>query len=184
MVGRWDTSTTNPVYLKPQENLLYGRPFGICISHDRFQGGKAEATVSLSKADTGGVHPQASAQPLFGFRSPSDEYLAVGLGGYGSAYSMLRFTRGFWFALAAVGTPENLTPEQPYIISVRMQGQRVTLEVDGVQVLEHELETPPPQGQLGLYTWGPSKVEFKDASIIKEAGKVFVIMPFSDYYYK
>jgi hypothetical protein len=32
-----------------------------------------------------------------------------------------------------------------------MQGQRVTFEVDGVQVLEHKLETAPPQGRLGLY---------------------------------
>jgi hypothetical protein len=49
-----------------------------------------------------------------------------------------------------------------------MQGLTVTLEVDGVPVLAHKLETPPPQGQLGLYAWGPSRVEFKAACVTEE----------------
>jgi len=66
-----------------------------------------------------------------------------------------------------------------------MQGQRMTLEVDDVQVLAYTLETPPPQGQLGLFAWAAlSKVEFKDVSVTEAPEKVFVVIPFKDYYIK
>jgi hypothetical protein len=51
-----------------------------------------------------------------------------------------------------------------------MRGRRVTLEVDGVQVLEHN-DTAAPQGQLGLYAWGRSRVEFRAASVTEDAGQ-------------
>jgi hypothetical protein len=184
MVGIWNISTSNPVYLKPQEenNRPYGQPYGICVSDVRFQGGKVNVTVSLPKAEDGSVHPDTAGAILFGYRSLNDEYLAIGLGSYRCAYTLLRFTpdRG-WVGIEFVGSLQNLVPEKPYVLSARMQGLRVILEVDGVQVLEHTLETTP-QGRLGLYTWGPRRVEFTEASVTEEAGNVFVIMPFSDYY--
>ncbi len=53
-----------------------------------------------------------------------------------------------------------------------MRGLTVTLEVDGVPVLAHKLETPPPQGQLGLYAWGPSRVEFKATCVTEEPAEL------------
>jgi hypothetical protein len=186
MVGIWDISPSNPVYLRPQaaNNRPYGRPIGICVSDVRFQGGKVNATVSFPKAENGGVG-DVSGGILFGYRSLNDEYVYAAVGGYGFAYVMARFTtdRG-WVAFHVAGTSENLKPEQPYVLSARMQGQRMTLEVDGVQVLAYTLETPPPQGQLGLFAWSLNKVEFKEVSVTEEPGKVFVVIPFKDYYIK
>jgi len=53
MVGIWDISTSNPVYLRPQaeRNRPYGQPIGICVSDVRFQGRKVNATVSFSRAE-------------------------------------------------------------------------------------------------------------------------------------
>jgi hypothetical protein len=185
MAGLWDVFTTNPVYSRPQErNQPHGRPFGICVSDIWFQGGRAEVTVSLPRLDDGSVHPDTSGAILIGYKSVNDEYFAIGLGGYGAAYMLLRFAPEIrsWVPLAVAGSLENLRPEQPYSLSVRMQGQRLTLEVDGLQVLANTLETAPPQGQLGLYAWGLSRVEFKDASVTEEPGKVFVVIPLSNYY--
>jgi len=56
------------------------------------------------------------------------------------------------------------------------------LQVDGVQVLEHVLETPLPQGQFGLFAWGGTSVEFTKISVSEEPGTVFVVMQFSDPY--
>jgi hypothetical protein len=157
MAGLWDVSTNNPVYLKPQEkNQPYGMPFGICVSDVWFQGGNADVTVSLPRLIDGGVNPNTSAGIVFGYRSVNDEYLFVTLGGWHSAYSLGRFRPEIhsWLGNPLVGSQENLHPERPYLLSVRMQGQRVTFEVDGVQVLAHKLKTAPPQGQLGLYAWG------------------------------
>jgi len=35
-----------------------------------------------------------------------------------------------------------------------------------------------PQGQLGLFTWGTDRVEFKNTSVRMEAGTAFVVMQF------
>jgi hypothetical protein len=184
VAGLWDFATGNPIYSGPQKrNQPYGKPFGICVSDVWFQGGRAEVTVSLPGYDVNGFQHEPSAGILFGYRSIYNDYLFVTLGGWHSAYSLGRFRPAIdWLGYPIVGSHENLHPEQPYSLSVHMQGQKVTFEVDGVQVLTHVLETAPPQGQLGLYAWGDSRVEFNEASVTEEAGKVFVIVPFSDYY--
>ena len=80
MAGRWDVSTTNPVYLGPQaDKQPYAAPFGICISDIRFQGGEAKVTVSFPKAADGGVDPNSSGGILFGFRSLREEYFTLPL---------------------------------------------------------------------------------------------------------
>jgi hypothetical protein len=186
MAGVWDVSTTNPVYVGPQQkDQPYGRPFGLCVSDIWFQGGTVEVTVSLPRLDNGSVHPDTSGSILIGYKSVNDEYFAIGLGGYGAAYVVLRFAPEIhsWVGLAIEGSlKHHLHPEQPYRISVHMQGQRLTLKVDGVEVLSHKLESAPPQGRMGLFSWGPSRVEFKETSVIEEPGKVFVIMPLKNYY--
>jgi hypothetical protein len=186
LAGRWDVSTTNPVYLGPQaEKQPGGVPFGICISDNRFQGGDAKATVYFPKTADGGVDPDASGGILFGFRSLTEEYVYAAVGGYGSAYALGRFTHNLFLGFALAGSRENLIAEHPYTLSVHMSGQNVIFEVDDVTVLSSRLETAPLQGQLGLFAWGgKTKVEFKDASVTEEPGKVFVIMPFSEYYLK
>ena len=184
MAGRWDVSTTNPVYLGPQaDKQPYAAPFGICISDIRFQGGEAKVTVSFPKATDGGVDPNSSGGILFGFRSLREEYFYAAVGGYGLAYVLARFTPALFVALDGAGSRENLTPEHPYILSARMSGQRIIFAVDNVTVLSSTLETAPLQGRLGMFAWGDkNKVEFREASVTEKPGKVFVIMPFSDYY--
>ena len=56
------------------------------------------------------------------------------------------------------------------------------MAADGVRVLEHVLDAPLPEGQLGLATWGPHRIEFRDVSVKLEPGTAFVIMQFSDIY--
>jgi hypothetical protein len=182
LAGRWDVSTTNPVYLGPQaEKQPYGSPFGICISDNRFQRGDAKATVYFQKTTDDGVH--ASGGILFGFRSLTEEYVYAAVGGYGFAYVLGRFTHNLFLGFAVAGSRENLIAEHPYTLSVHMSGQNVIFEVDDVTVLSSRLETAPLQGQLGLFAWGDkTKVEFRGASVTEEPGKVFVIMPFSEYY--
>jgi len=54
--------------------------------------------------------------------------------------------------------------------------------VDGIRVIDHVLETPLPNGQLGLFAWGNEPIEFTDVSVSEEPGKVFVVMQFSEPY--
>ena len=184
LAGRWNVSTTNPVYLGPQaERQPYGAPVGVCISDIRFQGGGAQATVYFPKAEDGHVDPDTSGGILFGFRSLTEEYVYAAVGGYGAAYVLARFTNNLFLAFAVAGSRENLIAEHPYTLAVHMSGQNMIFKVDDVTVLSSRLETAPLQGQLGLFAWcAKTRVEFSDASVTNETGKVFVIMPFSDYY--
>lgn len=184
LVGRWSFESRAAHYLGPQTNQVAMRPFGICVSNVRFSEGEASASIRLPIAVTN-FSEDVSAYLMFGYRSPSDEYLAVGLAGYRSAYTVSRFDPTFgWRAVAVAGSKENLAPEHPYRVRVRVRGQSVMLEVDGIRVLDHVLETPLPNGQLGLFAWGNEPIQFTDVSVSEEPGKVFVVMQFSEPYHE
>jgi hypothetical protein len=166
LAGRWDVSTTNPVYLGPAEKQPLGMPFGICISDIRFQGGHAKATVYFPKAADGHIDADTSGGILFGFRSLNEEYVYAAVGGYGYSYALARFTPNMFLAFAVAGSRENLIAEHPYTLSVHMSGQNIHFKVDDVTVLSSRLETAPLQGQLGLFAWcANTKVEFRDARV-------------------
>lgn len=177
IVGRWQfPSPVDAVYANPQQP---NHPFGICVSNIRFSEGDAKVTVRLPKdnMDVGG-------RILLGFKSQSDSYVTVGIGGWGSAYNVAQFDRvQGWRAVALSGSQDNLVAEHSCEIRVRARGQRLFLEVDNIQVLEHVLDAPMPQGrQLGLFAWGSGRVEFKNAAVHIEPGTAFVVMQFSDPY--
>jgi hypothetical protein len=128
IVGLWDTSTDNPVYLGPEEitRQPHGRPFGLLVSDVWFLEGKVEVTVLLPKADDGGVDANACGGILFGYQSENDEYRFVTFGGWGYAYALGRFSPELrsWVGIETRGSLKNLRPEQPYLLSVRIQGPR------------------------------------------------------------
>jgi hypothetical protein len=173
-VGLWDTSADNLVYMGPDEftRQPYGQPLGLLLSDVWFIEGKIEVTVILPKADDGGVDVDACGGLLFGYRSENDEYRFVALGGWGSLCALGRFVPelGSWFGKPTIASVKNLRPQQTYILSVRVQGQSVTAEVDGSEVLTHRLDSPP-LGRIGLYAWGTSQVEFRAASVTERAGQ-------------
>jgi hypothetical protein len=180
IAGRWQfPSPAEAVYASPQQQ---NTPFGVCVSNVRFSEGDVKVTIKLPKADDG-VTAAGSGRILLGYRSVDDHYITAGLGGYGYAYNVTQFDRiQGWRGVALAGSHDNLLGEHPYEVFVRARGQRLTLEVDGVQVLDHVLETPLPQGQLGLFAWGTDRVEFNNASVRIEPGTAFVVMQFSDPY--
>jgi hypothetical protein len=183
IAGLWSFENGRAVYRRPQiEDQQAPLPFGICVSSVRFSEGKARVTIRLPK-DGDGITADTSAYLLLGYRSPRDKYLGVGLAGYHSAYTLTQFDPAVgWVAIAYAGSKENLDGEHSYDVTVGVRGQAVTLEVGGIPVLEHVLDTPLPNGQLGLLAWGRNQVEFADTSVSEEPGKVFVVMQFSAPY--
>ena len=157
-------------------------PFGICLSNVQFSDGEARMTVCLPGSN-GGVSSDTSAYLLFGYRSPTDEYFGAGLAGYYSAYTVMKFepSRG-WVGVALAGSKDNLSSGRTYNVKVRVRGQNLVLQVDGIRVLEHVLDMPVPNGQLGLFAYGQGQVKFTEVSARAEQGTVFVIMQFSGPY--
>jgi hypothetical protein len=145
IAGRWEfPSPAEPLYVRPHQPNV---PFGICVSNIRFSEGDAKVTVTLHKSDDK-TTSTGEGRILFGYRALNDTYISIGLGSFGFAYSIAQSDRARgWRALSVAGSYDNLVVEHPYEISVQVRGQRLMLKVDGVQVLDHVLETPLPQGQ-------------------------------------
>jgi hypothetical protein len=174
ILGRWRFAEGGQaIYEGPQHPAA---SFGICVSNIRFSEGEARVTI---QQDNGFVDGRL----LIGYRSPTADYFAVGLGGYGSAYTITYFdiTTG-WKPIAAAGLTENLIQGRPYELCVRVRGQRLDLEVDGIRVIEHLLETPLPYGQLGLFAWGElGGARFTGLSVKRKSPEVFVVMQFAGF---
>jgi hypothetical protein len=184
MQGLWEfPSPGHAVYVSRQpQHQIMPPAFGICISNVRFSEGDVKVTVRLPKTDSN-VAGDGEGRILLGYRSVYDPYIMVGLGGWGFAYTIGQFDRvQGWRAIAFAGSQRNLLGDHPYKIWVRVRGQRIILKVDGIRVLDHVLESPLPQGQLGLFTWGENKIYFREASVHTTLGTVFVVMKFSDPY--
>ncbi len=107
----------------------------------------------------------------------------AGIGGWNFAYSIGEFVPAVgWRALAGAGSTENLSAQHLYEVLVTISGQRISLTIDSVRVLDHVLDKPLTGGQLGVFTWGEKSVEFSRVVVDRTPGTVFVVMQFSEPY--
>jgi hypothetical protein len=180
VVGRWDAGETDGIvtYNGPRDGQA--QPFGICVSKFRLTNGDA---TTLVRFPTSAGPLDSAARLIVGYQP--ERYLSIGIGGYGYAFVIDQFdvARG-WRALRATGVPENLQRDRDYKLTVRVRGQKVSLEVDDIPVLETALESPIPDGQLGLFTWGPAPVQFRQTQLVQAQGTLFVAMPLRDPYFE
>lgn len=158
VVGQWDLSTPEKlIYRGPHHSI---QPHGICASNVRFSQGSIECEIQQSKG-------MVDARIVIGYRSPTEDYIAVGLGGYGEAYSITHFDAiAGWKRLAGVGKNGDLTNGRKYHVLVRVAGRNLKLEVDGVPVLEYNIDSDLPFGQVGLFAWGDTgSAEFSSVKV-------------------
>ncbi|MGJ5008680.1 DUF6250 domain-containing protein [Bradyrhizobium oligotrophicum] len=168
--GHWQFEGGAATFLGPTGHL----PVGVCVSNERFSEGRAQFVAE-------GREGELSARILFGYRSPTSDYYLVGLGGHGAAYTVVRYsTSSGWRLVAAAGQQEYLMNGREYRVAVEVEGQQISLEVDGIRVLEATLPDPLLSGQVGLFAWD-NEVRFKDVEISRKPGDVFVVMQFSGF---
>jgi hypothetical protein len=182
IVGRWsiESATEGVNYLGPQSDHV--RPFGICVTDTALTDGRINVKCFYGSSPEG-PPPDRSGTVLLGYRSPTEHYVMIGLGGWHSAYSIGEYDPSSgWRALARAGADENLSPGQQHDIQVTLTGQRILLAVNGVRVLEHVLEKPLTGGQVGLWAFGDGPVHFSHFSIKSRPGKLFVVMPLTEPY--
>ncbi len=63
-----------------------------------------------------------------------------------------------------------------------MEGQRLTLNVDGIKVLDHILAAPLSREQLGLYAHGGAPIRFSAVEVSTQAYSAFVVMQFTEQF--
>jgi hypothetical protein len=163
VAGRWSITPEAVRYEGPQKQ--FSRPFGICLAGKELTDGWISACVRFSPKNTG--------QLLFGYQSLTERYLMAGMGGWEFAYSIGEYQSEIgWRSLAVAGSPESLSADKVYEMSVAILGQRIRLTVDGVRVLNHILDKPLTGGQVGLFAFGEEPVEFSKVSVDGSSGSL------------
>ncbi len=169
--GRWTFDGAGATYLEPDER---GTPVGVCLAPSRLRSGVV--SVAAKVHDLSGA-----ARIVLGFNAATGSYYSVGLGGYDFAYVTDAFTPGSgWKPLQARGSKSQLTVGRNYQLQVDLRGQRVSLTVDGVRVLDDKLPAPLQGDQAGLFAWGTGRVEFNDFFLSASKPRVFVVMQFGE----
>lgn len=180
VIGRWNLADKKaPIYEGPDP----GRPpYGICICDPELKEAEVEFKVELTDAIPDRSH-DTSARVVFGYRSLSESYLALGIGGYQSAYVITDFQPpNDWRALSTTGSDQILKANRTYRLYASVLGQRATLRVDKVRALGYRLPRPLPKGQIGLFAWGERAIRFRDVILRPTLPQAFVVMQFSDPY--
>jgi len=173
--GRWNIEGTRAVYLGPNERPG-SDPYGICLVPTRFRSGVISATVSLKDRSV-------SARLVVGYNAATGAYYSVGIGGYDYAYLIDEYYPGRgWRPIQATGASSEIRTEKPQAIDVAVAGQRVSLSVDGVRVLEKSVPSPLQGDQVGLFAWGQQEVVFGDFTVQGDNPRIFVVMKFGEPY--
>ena len=97
------------------------------------------------------------------------------------AFSVWEFVPAVgWVLRASDGQIQNLHYGQAYRLEVAQTGQRLSLTVDDVPILDHLLSSPLPGNQLGLYSMSKCAVVFQDFRVLKKHPTAFVAMQFDE----
>jgi hypothetical protein len=178
LTGNWNFADRTARYDGPSAPGGYG----LAICDERFRDGLVRVNIRLEGQE--GPLKAESAGIVLGYHSESGGYLVAGLGAFELAYSIWEFVPAAgWFNRRGAGLNRNLRYNQDYQVEVAQKGQRISLVVDGVPVLEHVLPSPPPGNQLGLYSMSDSTpVVFQHFAVQNTAPVAFVAMQFGEPY--
>ena len=175
--GIWKLDGSTATYLGPDPSDPSSSQFGygVALSPTRLRGGSITTMVFLEETE------ESAGRIVFGYNSATGNYLSAGIAGYGFAYLLDEFlpNRG-WRAVRREGSKLNLHPQTPYELEVRLQGQRVSLTVNNVKVIEQNLPYPPSGDQIGLFAWGPGGVRFENTAAKGAKPQAFVVMQFGE----
>jgi hypothetical protein len=178
LAGTWIFADRIARYEGPSTPGSYGQ----AICDERFRDGLIRAKIRFEGQDA--PLKGESAGIVLGYHSESGAYLVAGLGAFELAYAIWEFMPAAgWLRRKGAGLNRNLRYNQDYQVEVTLRGQRISLMVDGVAVLEHLLASPLPGNQLGLYAMSESTpVVFQDFAVQRKAPTAFVAMQFGEPY--
>ncbi len=127
--------------------------------------GLAICDLSLAEGDFNGQitfdHLEDTAAGLvIGFFAAHAPYVIAELGAHGSAYAISYYMplANRWSSRPMTGSKANLRTLTPYAVSVRLDGLRISMSVDGIEIFDQMLEQPLMGARVGVYAWGERSV--------------------------
>jgi hypothetical protein len=107
-----------------------GLAVGLAINSERFAGGEIAARFKFQKIGT------LNGCGIVVYHDPTRRsFLSAGLGGPGMMYVLRLWDGNKWINHAGGGHRDNLQPGRDYEVKVSVRDSRVTLTIDGVDVL-------------------------------------------------
>jgi len=173
--GKWRKEENKFIYSGPTEKPP--APFGLSLFKYPLVSGSIKAKIKFKK--------KCIARLVIGYDARTKEYYSIGLGGYGFLYVLDKFdaSKG-WKGLQVSGLESQIEEDVIYEVEVKVEGQRIRLIVNDVEVYDYYIPEPLRGIQTGLFGWGNGEVEFFDLSIkgSEKKAKAFVIMQFTEPY--
>lgn len=171
--GDWDFDGSQVEYKGPSDATI---PHGVCLARSRFRSGMIETKVTVQSRDS-------SARIIVGFNAATQSYYSIGLGGYGSAYLLDTHVAGEgWRQLDRVGSASQIPLNSEQHLRVELLGQKISLLINDVLVIQSTIPNPLEGSQVGLFAWGSDRVLFREFSYQPNVPRVFVIMQFGGSY--
>jgi len=142
-----------------------------------FGGGEIRTTITFR----GDIPELSTAGLLLYYHPATGGFVSARLGG-ASLCTVATFAEEKWTYHESRGASDQIESDRPYLFSVRVIGSRISVQLDGVQVIETNLSFPLPQGQTGLWALGTADIAFSGFEIEPVRPKLFVIMQFTDQF--
>jgi hypothetical protein len=149
---------------------------GNFLTNERFGGGKLTATVTFldSIAD-------ASLQFILFFDTQTQVFVAAGIDRY-MLCSVRTWNGNEWRVHEARGGHDQLRVGVPYPLEVEATGSRVSVTLNGVQILTTDLLFPLPKSQCGLWCQSYHRIRVEGFRVEIQKPTVFVVMQFTPPY--
>ncbi len=150
------------------------RSVGNFLSNQTFGNGEIGVQVEFIKS----VANSAAGLILY-YQPKTKAFVSATLGG-GSLCSIGTWVNQQWTHHATQGPGEQLKPNQPYDLKVKVQGSQVSVSLDEIQVLATDLPFSMPTGHAGIWALGPDLIRYSNFRVNAQASEIFVVMQFTD----
>jgi hypothetical protein len=176
--GIWVSEAEALYYREPTEAVSLS-PHGIVLNNKhRLRRGIVQANVRFLEKVEG-----SAARILLGFNPKTHAYFSAGLGGHNRGYVVSEYIPNTgWFVISATGSERYLRPSIEYHLRVQIEGQRMSLAVDDITVIDVILPHPLLGDEIGLFAWGNNNIEYRSFKALKTKDKIFVVMQFGEPY--
>ncbi len=148
---------------------------GNFICDQRFSGGLLEGTIRFQE-----ITEHSACQFILSYQPATSVFLTAGIG-Y-EAMFVVRSFFGSWTYHATGGERSSLTADLDYKISIQVTGSRLTLTVNGVDVLITTLPFILPLNQAGIWCQDIHDIFISDFCVKAERPTSFVVMQFTKPY--
>ncbi|HDR9012190.1 MULTISPECIES: hypothetical protein [Burkholderia] len=160
-----------------------GAAIGVALSDASFSGGTIKATFNFTPQV-----PKCGAGVIIGANAMTGAHLTAVLGLWGlcslrtwtgSAMPGAGLSPGRWVEHATVGAPQNLLPEHHYELEVEMLGSFIKVRVDGVPVINFDVQESLTALRPGVWFMSQGNVDVTDFAVKSRLPSAFVVMEFS-----